>query len=155
MELVNMLPLGSYGVKIIHYCNPHLIWVDKDNVLEQIGIYGIVPHGKSLAFNPETNSYCYSEFEVDNWLPAAMNLMKEFFADATDIWFSVIHLDDGTENQMESDGITVINKMLKWRPARDSNNELCAQKPIKLLCLCNSRYLLINFAHLLLGFSNN
>ncbi|XP_022125814.2 putative ATP-dependent RNA helicase TDRD12 isoform X2 [Pieris rapae] len=90
-----MLPLGSYGVKIIHYCNPHLIWVDKDNVLEQIGIYGIVPHGKSLAFNPETNSYCYSEFEVDNWLPAAMNLMKEFFADATDIWFSVIHLDDG------------------------------------------------------------
>ncbi|XP_047524445.1 putative ATP-dependent RNA helicase TDRD12 [Pieris napi] len=90
-----MLPPGSYRIKIIQYCNPHLIWIDRDNVLEQIGIYGIVPHGKTLAFNPETNSYCFSEFEVDKWLPAAMNLMKEFFADATEIWFSVIHLDDG------------------------------------------------------------
>ncbi|XP_047522175.1 putative ATP-dependent RNA helicase TDRD12 isoform X2 [Pieris napi] len=92
---LNMLPSGSYRIKIIHYCNPHLIWVDKDNVLEQIGIYGIVPHGKTVTFNPETNSYCLTEYENDKWLPAAMNLMKEFFADATEIWFSVIHLDDG------------------------------------------------------------
>ncbi|XP_045530696.1 putative ATP-dependent RNA helicase TDRD12 isoform X1 [Pieris brassicae] len=90
-----MLPPGSYRIKIINYCNPHLIWADKDNVLEQIGIYSIVPHAKIFAFNLETNSYCFLEFDVDKWLPATRNLMKEFFAKATEIWFSVIHLDDG------------------------------------------------------------
>lgn len=84
-----------YHVEILHYLNPHLIWVkvcDRSPAgfcLEQIGVYGILPLDVVLDIDSESvvTSRC------DTWQPAATLLMKKVFLDATECRFLPTHID--------------------------------------------------------------
>lgn len=85
----------SYEVKVLHYINPHLIWVlvknDKEENkvhFEQIGIYGILPQNVTLEID------CVVKTEQsEEWMPAAVFVMKRIFIESSRLWFSPTYLD--------------------------------------------------------------
>ncbi|XP_053621618.1 putative ATP-dependent RNA helicase TDRD12 [Plodia interpunctella] len=86
---------NCYKVEILHYINPHLLWVEVENtksedfIFEQIGVYGLTPQEVTISettFNVETR-------ECEQWTPASYLVMREVFSDAQEIWFSPVHID--------------------------------------------------------------
>lgn len=86
---------NCYKVEILHYINPHLLWVEVENtksedfIFEQIGVYGVTPQEVTISettFNVETR-------ECEQWTPASYLVMREVFSDAQEIWFSPVHID--------------------------------------------------------------
>ncbi|CAH0698045.1 unnamed protein product [Spodoptera exigua] len=89
--------MGSdyYKVDVVHYINPHLIWVitrkqDDESLFhfEQIGLYGVLPQNVTIDVD------CVLKTEVsEEWLPAAVVAMTKSFHDAAEIWFSPTYID--------------------------------------------------------------
>ncbi|XP_063544558.1 putative ATP-dependent RNA helicase TDRD12 [Cydia strobilella] len=83
-----------YLVEVIHYLNPHLIWVrnPSTDTMEQIGVYGVVPLDKELMLDTQ-------EIETrrsNTWMQAATYVLMKVFMDATAVWFQPIHIDRRT-----------------------------------------------------------
>lgn len=86
----------QYKVDVLHYINPHLIWVlvqndgDGDAIyFEQIGIYGILPQNVTFG-----GVDCVLKAErCEQWMPAASVAMKRCFLDAVEVWFSPTYID--------------------------------------------------------------
>lgn len=85
----------SYLVEVLHYLNPHLIWVEvvdskkEDFVFEQVGLYGILPFETTIAADGDR----LKTQRCRDWVQAASLLMKKSFSDAKEIWFSPTHID--------------------------------------------------------------
>ncbi|XP_073965068.1 putative ATP-dependent RNA helicase TDRD12 isoform X1 [Choristoneura fumiferana] len=84
-----------YHVEILHYLNPHLIWVkvrDRSPTgfsLEQIGVYGVLP----LDVVPDIDSESVITSRCDTWQPAATLVMKKVLLEATECRFLPTHID--------------------------------------------------------------
>ncbi|XP_013187040.1 putative ATP-dependent RNA helicase TDRD12 [Amyelois transitella] len=88
----------SYRVEILHYINPHLLWVEVENtkskefIFEQIGVYGVLPQEVTVddvSLEVETR-------KCDQWTPAAFLVMKKVFSESLEVWFSPVHIDRRT-----------------------------------------------------------
>ncbi|XP_035455182.2 putative ATP-dependent RNA helicase TDRD12 [Spodoptera frugiperda] len=89
--------MGSdcYKVDVVHYVNPHLIWVitrkqgeGSQFSFEQIGLYGVLPQNVTIDMD------CVLKTEVsEDWLPAAVVAMTKSFHDADEVWFSPTFID--------------------------------------------------------------
>ncbi|XP_059058860.1 putative ATP-dependent RNA helicase TDRD12 [Achroia grisella] len=88
----------SYQVEVLHYLNPHLIWVeviDPPNVnpgefvFEQIGLYGTLP--QEVTISDDTLSLETKRCET--WAPATVLSMKNIFLESTEVWFSPVHIE--------------------------------------------------------------
>lgn len=91
---------GPYRINIVHFVNPHLIWVEssnnadgkkenEENELEQIGLFGVLPLLPQIdIIQNEIVSY-----RVDDWAPAITELMKKILRDAREITFEPIFTD--------------------------------------------------------------
>ncbi|XP_075988557.1 putative ATP-dependent RNA helicase TDRD12 [Anticarsia gemmatalis] len=91
---MNMEP-DKYKVEILHYLNPHLIWVlvgkhgtENPIQFEQVGIYGIMP--LKIRFDVMAEAYVV---RCEEWQKAVMSKMKSILRDATEVWFSTTYLD--------------------------------------------------------------
>ncbi|XP_050678766.1 putative ATP-dependent RNA helicase TDRD12 isoform X2 [Leptidea sinapis] len=85
------MPLDRFNVEVIHHINPHLMWISiiggsnqEENIVEQVGVFGIVPHEITLDIDTEK----LVKIRCDDWVAAATNLTKEYFQGATETWFS-------------------------------------------------------------------
>ncbi|XP_063370632.1 putative ATP-dependent RNA helicase TDRD12 [Cydia amplana] len=79
-----------YLVEVIHYLNPHLIWVrnPSTDTMEQIGVYGVVPLDKELMLDTQE-----IETKLSNtWMQAATYVMMKVFMEATAVWFQPIYI---------------------------------------------------------------
>ncbi|CAH1643007.1 unnamed protein product [Spodoptera littoralis] len=84
-----------YKVDVVHYVNPHLIWVvtrkqgdESKFIFEQIGLYGVLPQNVTIDID------CVLKTEVsEDWLPAAVVAMTKSFHDASEVWFSPTFID--------------------------------------------------------------
>lgn len=89
------MELDQYRVDVLHYINPHLIWVlvwkegdEKEFYFEQIGIYGILPQNVSF----EMEDFVLKAEPCEEWLPAACVTMNKCFIDAAQVWFSPTYI---------------------------------------------------------------
>ncbi|KAJ0170189.1 hypothetical protein K1T71_014117 [Dendrolimus kikuchii] len=103
-----------YQVDVLHYLNPHLIWVQVVNskkeelLLEQIGIYGILPLEPVLNMDGSIGTQ-----KCDRWMPAATVIMKNSLSDAEEIWFLPTHIDRRSsifDNNIHKYGNLIIKK---------------------------------------------
>ncbi|XP_063391425.1 putative ATP-dependent RNA helicase TDRD12 [Cydia fagiglandana] len=79
-----------YLVEVVHYLNPHLIWVrnPSTDTMEQIGVYGVVPLDKELMLDTQ-------EIETrrsNTWMQAATYVMMKVFMEATAVSFQPIYI---------------------------------------------------------------
>ncbi|XP_034838691.1 putative ATP-dependent RNA helicase TDRD12 [Maniola hyperantus] len=96
------MPPDCYRVEIIHYLNPHLIWVEvrdpsvlkEEFLFEQIGVYGVLPMEKTL--DVSTGGLSLKSQKCGEWLPASSVAMKELLDDADEVWFSLTFMDRRT-----------------------------------------------------------
>ncbi|CAH0716888.1 unnamed protein product, partial [Brenthis ino] len=80
-----------YRVEVLHYLNPHLIWVEvldpsdatDQKMFELVGLYGLLPLERTL------------DIEL-NWIPAVTKILKDIFKDSTEVWFSLSYIDRST-----------------------------------------------------------
>ncbi|XP_045784134.1 putative ATP-dependent RNA helicase TDRD12 [Maniola jurtina] len=96
------MPHDRYKIEIMHYLNPHLIWVEvcdpsvlKEGFLfEQIGIYGILPMKKTMEFSlTEYPLLNLKSQKCDEWQLAASLDVKELLDTAAEVWFSRTFID--------------------------------------------------------------
>lgn len=85
-----------YKIEVIHYINPHLIWVvlcdsaeTDDFIFEQIGVYGVLPLEKTLDMVTEG----LISQKCEDWLPAAAVVMKNLFDRGREVWFLPTHIE--------------------------------------------------------------
>ncbi|XP_045782335.1 putative ATP-dependent RNA helicase TDRD12 isoform X2 [Maniola jurtina] len=98
------MPPDCYRVEIVHYLNPHLIWVEvrdpsalkEEFLFEQIGIYGVLPMEKTLDVCLIPGDLSMKSEKCDEWLPAASVAMNELLEKAEKVWFSLTFLDGRT-----------------------------------------------------------
>ncbi|XP_013176570.1 PREDICTED: putative ATP-dependent RNA helicase TDRD12 [Papilio xuthus] len=92
------MPPDSYLVEVLHYLNPHLIWIEVIDpsvaqgdkfIFEQIGIYGVLPVDLTLDVEEEDLKTQVS----DVWLPAALVTIKKALADAIEVRFCPTYID--------------------------------------------------------------
>lgn len=92
------MPPDSYLVEVLHYLNPHLIWIEVIDptvargdkfVFEQIGIYGVLPMELTLDVEDENLKTGVS----DVWLPAASSTIKKALAEAVEVRFCPTYID--------------------------------------------------------------
>ncbi|KAG7312708.1 hypothetical protein JYU34_001078 [Plutella xylostella] len=94
--------MGSerYRVEVLHYLNPHLIWVEvvkppdsrqscSDFHFEQIGVYGILP----LQYTIDIVEVSLKPMKSDEWQPTIRETMRQVIEEADEVWFSVVHID--------------------------------------------------------------
>ncbi|XP_052757081.1 putative ATP-dependent RNA helicase TDRD12 isoform X2 [Galleria mellonella] len=88
----------SYQIDVLHYLNPHLIWVEVINppnaepdefIFEQIGVYGILP--QEITISDDVLSLQTKKCEA--WAPTTVLSMNNLFKEATEVWFSPVHID--------------------------------------------------------------
>ena len=87
--------IDQYKVDVLHYVNPHLMWVlvRKDEhesafYFEQFGIYGILPQNVSFGVD------CVLKTEpCEQWMPAASVAMNKCLIEAAEVWFSPTYID--------------------------------------------------------------
>ncbi|KAL4712128.1 hypothetical protein ACJJTC_010989 [Scirpophaga incertulas] len=85
-----------YEIQILHYLNPHLIWVEvsKPNrndeyVFEQIGVYGLLPYEITL----EITGTEIKGRRCTDWAPAAVLIMKKAISNAKRLFFRPTYID--------------------------------------------------------------
>ncbi|KAM3955923.1 RNA helicase-like protein [Aphomia sociella] len=92
-----MMP-DSYQVEVLHYLNPHLIWVEVTDplnekpgefVFEQIGVYGVLPQEITVTDDTLT----LETRRCESWAPATVLSMKKLFQESIEVWFSPVHID--------------------------------------------------------------
>ncbi|CAG9794475.1 unnamed protein product [Diatraea saccharalis] len=90
------MELDCYKVEILHYLNPHLIWVevtdskrDEEFVFEQLGIYGLLPYETTIDLNGET----LKSQRCPEWIAAATVVMKKVLGSAVEVFFQQTFID--------------------------------------------------------------
>ncbi|XP_045538445.1 putative ATP-dependent RNA helicase TDRD12 [Papilio machaon] len=119
------MPPDSYLVEVLHYLNPHLIWIEVIDpsvargdkfVFEQIGIYGVLPVELTLDVEEEDLKTRVS----DEWLPAASVTIKKALAEAKEVKFCPTYID--RRSSIFDDNIHKYGELLvkkrdkKWKP---------------------------------------
>ncbi|KAI5643642.1 tudor domain-containing protein [Phthorimaea operculella] len=87
----------TYNIEVLHFLNPHLIWVEASNpksenaesCFEQIGVFGVLP--LEMMMDPIEDTLKVKR--STEWMPAASRLMKKLFEEAVEISFCPLHLD--------------------------------------------------------------
>jgi hypothetical protein len=88
-----------YKVKILHYINPHMIWLEVVNrssseefLFEQVGIYGVLPLEITIELEGAATLIPQTR-RCKEWAPAATLTMAKNFSDAKEVFFRPTYID--------------------------------------------------------------